>query len=172
MCCALRRLPVTDFMSDHPYGGMSDRGSSSPQRRREETFPLRTALPSREPSREEVELAQQIIARSQAANNNREASRNEQSRRDSTSPSSEHQRPVSTSPSLDRARQITPRSEGEQPQSYAPVTSQPDAAVPTGQVCRYIPKLCDWETLANCGQQLWNKSNPTLAPITPRCHNM
>lgn len=150
MCCTLRKFPVTDFMSDHPYGGMSDRGSSSPQRR-VETFPLRTALPSREPSREDIELARRILSQAQAAATNNETSRNEQPVRSSQSPSNDQQRPGSSSPNLDRARQITPRSEGEKSQSYAPVTSQPDA-VPSGQVCRYVPRCEERKQFAKCAQ--------------------
>lgn len=136
MLCALRKLPVTDFMSDHNYA-MSDRGSTSPQRRREESFPLRTTLPTREPSKEDIELAQRLLGHSQPSPKNNESS--EQSLRRSQSPNK--QRPGSSSPNLDRPRQITPRSEGEQSQAYAAVASQPDA-VNSGQVCRLVLPSC------------------------------
>ena len=135
MCCELEHYPVTGFMSDHPFGGMSNRRSPSPQRRREETFPDRSALPSREPSKEDIELAQHLIGHAQGTIQWNE---NEQSAANSPSPNNEANSPKSSSP---RSRQITPRSnslerqERELSQSYPPVSSQSDA-VPSGQVCR------------------------------------
>lgn len=117
-------------MSNHPFGNMSDRDSS--QQRREETFPLRTALPARERSREEIELAQQLLGHSQGG---RDVSG------DSPSPRYDAQRPPSTSPSVDRLRQATPGSATEEvglrEQSFAPMSSQSDTG-PSGQVCRYV----------------------------------
>lgn len=138
MCCALRQLPVIDFMSDHRFSIMSNRGSSSPQWRRED-FPIQTALPSREPSRAEVELSQHILSHSQQRNNQQQA--NDQTTKDSPSPSYELRSPGSTSPSAERMRQITPRSSSvernqiEQYQAFSTASSQADAG-PTGQVCR------------------------------------
>jgi len=140
MCCALRQYPVTGFMSDHPFSAMSDRGSSSPHPRRDDTFPLRTALPSREPSKEDIELAQRILSQSQAARNNK------QTAKDSPSPTYELQSPGSKSPSSERIHQFTPRSlsveqnHREPSQTYS-ATSPPPQSVPSGQVCRYVCTL-------------------------------
>ena len=137
MCCALRQYPVTGFMSDHPFSAMSDRGSSSPHSRREETFPLRTVLPNREPSKEDIELAQRILAQSQAARNN------QQNAKDSPSPTYELQSAGSKSPSSERMH-FTPRSlsvernHREASQTYSSATSPPPQSVPSGQVCRYV----------------------------------
>jgi hypothetical protein len=136
MCCALRQFPVTDFMSDHPFRAMCDRGSASPHQRREDTFPLRTTLPSREPSKEDIELAQRLIGHSQAARNN------EQTAKDSPSPTYELQSQGSKSPSSDRMHQFTrrslsvERSQRETSQSYLSATSPPPHTVPSGQICR------------------------------------
>lgn len=135
MCVVLEQHPVTGFTSDHHLGGMNNR--VSPQRRREETFPVRSALPSREPSKEDIELAQHLIGHAQGTTKRNE---NEQSTANSPSPNNEANSSES-SPSMDRLRQVTPRSnslerhERELSQSYPPVSSQSDA-VPNGQVCR------------------------------------
>lgn len=136
MCCVVRHNSGTDFMSDHPmsnhpFGNMNDRDSS--QQRKEETFPLRTALPARERSREEIELAQQLLGHSQGG---RDVSG------DSPSPRYDAQRPPSTSPSVDRLRQATPGSTtdeaGQREQSFAPMSSSQSDTGPSGQVCRYV----------------------------------
>ena len=138
MCCALRQYPVTGFMSDHPFSTMCDRGSSSPHSRRDDTFPLRTALPSREPSKEDIELAQRILSQAQAARNN------DRTVKDSPSPTYELQSPGSKSPSSERMHQFTPRSlsvernHREPSQTYSSATSPPPQSIPSGQVCRYV----------------------------------
>src|SRR4051794_7599010 len=109
MCCIVRQIPGTGFMSDHPisnhpFAEMSDRDALSSQQRREDTFPLRTALPARERSREEIELAQQLLGHSQG---HRDVSG------DSPSPRYDSQQPASTSPSTDRLRPATPGSFSE-----------------------------------------------------------
>lgn len=117
---------------------MNNMGSQSPQRRKEETFPVRSAMPSREPSKEDLELAQHLIGHAQGA-----IQRNEKEERvlNTPSPNYEGNSPESSSASVDHLRQITPRSnslerqEQELSQSYPPVSSQSDA-VPNGQVCR------------------------------------
>lgn len=140
MCCVVRHLPGTDFMSDHPmsdhpFSNMSDRElkSPSPQQRREETYPVRTALPSKEPSREEIELAQQLLGHAQGARNHPPS----QHSGDSPSPRYD-QRLSSTSPSTDRIRHQTPGStsgdSSQREQSYAPI-AQSDTTQ-SGQVCR------------------------------------
>jgi len=141
MSCVLQKHPVTGFMSDHHLGSMSNnRRSPSPQRRREETFPVRSALPSREPSKEDIELAQHLIGHAQGARTV-QRNENEQNATNSPSPNYEANSPESSSPSVDRLRQITPRSnslernEREISQSYPPVSSQSDS-IPSGQVCR------------------------------------
>jgi GATA-binding protein len=141
MCCALRQYPVTDFMSDHPFSVMSNRRSSSPHQRREDLFPLRTTLPSREPSKEDIELAQRLLGHSQAARN-KQQNQNEQTTKDSPSPTYELQSAGSKSPSSERMHQFTPRSlsversQREPSQSYSSVTSPPPDSTPSGQVCR------------------------------------
>jgi hypothetical protein len=141
MCCALRQYPVTDFMSDHPFSIMSDRGSSSPHLRREDAFPLRATLPNSEPSKDDIELAQHLLGHSQATRNSQQK-QNEESARDSPSPTYELQSRESKSPSAERLHQFTPRSlsversQREPSQSYSSVTSPPPESISSGQVCR------------------------------------
>ena len=138
MSCALGNYPMTGFPSDHLFSDMSNRRSPSPQRRREETFLVRSVLPSREPSKEDIELAQHLIGHAQGTIQRVE---NGQSATNSPSPNYEANSPESSSPSVERLSQITPRSnsverqERELSQSYPPVSSQSDS-VPSGQVCR------------------------------------
>jgi GATA-binding protein len=140
MCCALRQYPVTDFMSDHPFSIMSERGSS-PHLRREDAFPLRTTLPNREPSKENIELAQHLLGHSKVAIDSQQK-QNEESAKDSPSPTYELQSRGSKSPSTERMQRFTPRSlsversQRETSQAYSSVTSPPPESIPSGQVCR------------------------------------
>jgi hypothetical protein len=143
MCCALRHLPVTDFLSDHPFN-MSDRGSLSPHRRREDTLTHRTALPSREMATQTHQASQPQSTRSNTSGLSQERE-NGPSPRESPTPQYELQRPDSSSPTAERMRQPSPRSNSaehsrrELSQSFNPVpaavAASPDS-VPTGQICR------------------------------------
>ena len=140
MCCALRTLPVTDFMSDHPFGGMSGISKSAPHLRRDESFPVRTAPPPREQPNEDVALAQHSIVHPQGVRSN-EQTREQQQAYDSPSPAPEHHSPI-TAPSAERKGLVSPRSaslersQREQSQPYAPMMSLFSDAAPSGQVCR------------------------------------
>lgn len=144
MCSIVQHPPdVTGFMSDHRFAAMSER-TSSPQRRREEAFPVRSSLPSQEPSEEDIELAQHLLGHSQAIRNNHRK-QEEELARDSPSPTYKLQSPSSSMVSAERARQITPRSvsteRNQRDSFYAPVTSPQSDSAPSGQICRYISSL-------------------------------
>lgn len=143
MCCALRHLPVTDFLSDHPFSNMSDRGPS-PHRRIDDNLPLRTSLPSRESTKEDQRHISPILDTSRDAR----AQQSQAPHRHTPSPTpASEQRPTSQSPSAERMRQITPRSISIEPhsrdqhQSYASTSTLQPGSVPTGQICRYVVML-------------------------------
>ena len=140
MSCTLRTLPVTDFMSDHPFGGMTGMNSLSPHLRREEPFPIQSVLRSKDPSKEDIELAQHLLGHSKGIRNSA-LQREERQATDSPSPASERQSPA-TAPSGQHMGQtatrstLRERSQREQSQSYAPMMSPHSDAIPSGQVCR------------------------------------
>ena len=131
MCSAVSRLPVADLGSDHRFSIMSE-GSTPPQRG-ENNIPVRTNLPSREPSREDLELVQSLLGHSQSIRHSHDEQPSQASR-STPSPAYEPQSPMSTSPASDQMRQGTPRSDREQ--SYTPAPSIISDSVQSGQVCR------------------------------------
>jgi len=138
MCCVTRQTPVADLRSDHSFDKMSDR-ESSPLQRRRETFPVRSALPSREPSKEDMELAQSLVGHAQGSRTSL-APQNQQNIRGSPSPAREVQSQTSTSPASEQMCQVTPgptsAERNQQDRSYAPASSSQSDSVPSGQVCR------------------------------------
>jgi len=128
MICALRRLPVTDFTSDHHLDTMPEGGSISPQLRREDPFSMRPT-----PSKEELELAQHLVGHSQGQRNGLQR----QNDIPNNSPSPYDYGSPGMTPGSDRMSQ---RSPGESVDSYAPVIPQSDN-IPSGQVCRYAPLI-------------------------------
>jgi len=134
MCCALRYAPVTDFRSDHPFRNMNDRDPISPQRRKGDTFPVRSL-----PSRESIEMAQPVPSQSQNVTYNRQ-NHQELNTSKSPSPSNELQDRVATRPSAEQLRQTTSRSPSSdfnrREKSYSPIASSTPDQVPSGQVCR------------------------------------
>ena len=141
MCCAYSTNLVTDFRSDHSTPRMNNKHSSAPQQRKE-TFPVRTLLPSREPSKEDLELAQHLIGHAQGIRGD-PISQEGQSSRSTPSPAYDISTPTSTSPYVKRLQEIASRSSSlersqqDQDQTYQHrAQSVQSDSVPAGQVCR------------------------------------
>lgn len=132
MCCAYSSHPVTGFMSDHPFRGMSDKGSSSLKRHREENIPVRSALPSKPPM-EDIELAQQLIGHAKGTRRELEEPNQQNSGSHLSSPSNS---PTPEAPSPSNSLERNQREQSQASQSYAPVTSTQSDPIPVGQVCR------------------------------------
>lgn len=135
MCCAVRNLPVTGFLSDHPFS-MSDRSPTSPQPSRDEALPLRT-LPSTELTQKPE--PSQIPAEHSHSSHDREHI--DHTQRTSLSPGFRHRRPQSSSPSNDQGRPTTSRSTSSteqalREQSYSAASVVAQDTVPAGQICR------------------------------------
>lgn len=140
MICTVPQLSVTGFKWDQPFGIMSAKHSQSPQRKREEIYPVRPAIP-REPLTEDIQPAQDSVSHPQGIQNRSEG---QPLRYDTPSPTYAPRNHESPS---DRRRQTTPslasaeRMHREGSQSYAPaILSQVDS-VPSGQICRYVLPL-------------------------------
>jgi len=132
MGCEVHRFPVTGLLSDHPFHVMNTGDESASQRRRQETVAVRSAMSSREPSREDLELAKQLVGQSQGRRS--PPSHRSESNMDSPSP-----REFQGSESLSSAGQEASNAEQyerEGSQSYAPPLPASEN-VPSGQVCRY-----------------------------------
>jgi hypothetical protein len=135
MTCTLRRLPVTDFLSDHPHYEMSDNESRSPHRRIE-TFPIRSNT-----SKEDLELAHQLVGHAQGLRN--PPTQESQTLGDSPSTQYESETSIARTPPSDRMGQPFPRSPSvdqgqvENVDTYAPPIPQSDS-IPSGQVCRSV----------------------------------
>lgn len=130
MSAAVQSFPVTGFRSNHPFSKMSERAGSSPSRRKD-VLPMRPGLTSREPSKEDIELAESLIGHAQGNRNTTQQAG--QYPRGSQSPFEERHSPMSTSSTSDQ-NYDTPGSDRDQ--SYAPLTSFGPGSVPNGQVCR------------------------------------
>jgi hypothetical protein len=129
MSIAILSLPVTNFSLDHPFRGMTDQVAATPSQRREESNATSSVLPLREPSKEDLELAHQLVGHSKGLRDNHST----QHERDTEPPSSKPPMHV-----LEVARSTSPdHSQREGSQSYAPSIPSSDA-VPSGQVCRYL----------------------------------
>jgi GATA-binding protein len=136
MSCTIRYLPVTDLMSDHQLGSMNDRKrSTSPSRRRDEKYPLRTTLPSRQSSKENVEYPPGL-------QDPREEDSQHEGNLRATSRSPSYQNRQSGSPSMGKVPDNLFRAGSSEPgqkegaSSLAPSTSAQLEAIPSGQVCR------------------------------------
>jgi hypothetical protein len=142
MSCVYSTHLVSDFKSDHSPHTMSNKNSATPQRRKD-TFPVRTVLPSREPSKEDLELAQHLIGHAQGIRGDPIAQDGESSR-STPSPACDASTPGSASPSVQRLREIASRSSSLERSQQDPTQSHQRAqsiqsdAVPAGQVCRSV----------------------------------
>lgn len=131
MTCVLRRLPVTDFTSDHTFANMS---KDTSHHARVEAIPIRPT-----PSREDFELAHQLVGHSQGLRNGQQM-QNEIGGSPSPSYERENSEANKTPPS-EHMRQPSPRasslerSQGDNLDAFAPVIPQTDN-IPSGQVCR------------------------------------
>lgn len=140
MCSVLLNTPVT-VMSDRQPATQGQRAPPRPQQQqqnRNNKFSARPSLPSKDPSREDLELAQQLVGHAQGRHDNTQM-QVEQSNTDSPSPYGSQitgERTVSS----EQRRHSTPDSpssaDGDfRDNSYAPAQSD---SVPSGQVCRYV----------------------------------
>ena len=139
MGCEVRRFPVTDILSDHSLRAMNQ--TSSPQRRKEETVPVRSPPPCRERSREDSEIAQHLVDHSQGLTKSGPGPNDKTT--DTPSPSQELRYPESTSTAQEASSPASVERGGrESSQSCAPLVSQ-NGAVPSGQICRYVRRTFD-----------------------------
>jgi hypothetical protein len=112
----------------------------APSQRHWEEFPARTTVPSQEPSKEDLELAQHLLGHSRGGKDYSHK-QDYQTERDSVSLVQERPSPNSTmSPSAEQVRHDTLRSNSSErgqteSKPYAPGPPRSDS-VPSGQVCR------------------------------------
>lgn len=119
-------------MSDHPFRGMSNKGPSSPKRHREENIPVRSALPSK-PTKEDIELAQQLIGHAKGDRGEPQDFNQQKSTSHLSSPSNS---PTPEAPSPSSSLERNQREESLASTSYPPVNSIQSDPIPVGQVCR------------------------------------
>jgi hypothetical protein len=127
---------------------MSEHGSSrSPQVRAEEA--LRGILPPRTVSKEDVEMAEQLVDHSQGFrdSNDDRSHKSDRNGGNSTSAAYELHRgssPLGTGASSEIKRHLTPRSDREPSEradindGYRPRAIQGPETTPEGQICRYL----------------------------------
>ncbi|QSZ34214.1 hypothetical protein DSL72_005804 [Monilinia vaccinii-corymbosi] len=167
MCCALPTAPLTDLESDHPFGDMSNRSSSSPRQRRQEVISVRPAITSMgQPYKEEYEITNRLI---RAANSKSLGCDNQlQQERDYTNSISSNKECQNSERLTDadlpvnhhspRATSLEP-SQRESSQPSASTLSPSVEQVQSGQIC------------SNCGTTrtpLWRRS-PQGATICNAC---
>lgn len=141
MCCALRKAPVTGFMSDHPFSNMSEGESSFPQNQLDESFSVRPSPTSNVSSKADLDLARQLTGHPHILSKNQER---QQERDRSSSPSSypDYRTPEGSSSAANPNLQPSPRSVSEErsqrdsSQPFSSASPKPDQ-VQAGQVCRY-----------------------------------
>ncbi|KAM3065747.1 GATA type transcriptional activator of nitrogen-regulated proteins [Clarireedia jacksonii] len=164
MCCALRKTPVTGFMSDHPFSKMSEGEPSFSRNQQDEGFSVRRSPSSNVSSKADLDLAQQLIGHSHSPGKIQER---KQERDRSSSPSSypDHRTSEVSSIAGNPSLQISPRSASEErsqrdtSQPFSSATSPKPDQIQAGQVC------------SNCGTTrtpLWRRS-PQGATICNAC---
>jgi GATA-binding protein len=149
MCCALRKAPVTGFMSDHPFSNMSEGEASFPQNQLDEGLSVRLSPSSNVSSKADLDLARQLIGHSHILDNSQEK---QQERDRSSSPSSypDYRTPERSSIAVNSNPQLIPRSASEErslrdiSQPFLSATSPKPDQVQAGQVCRYDFLVKKW----------------------------
>jgi GATA-binding protein len=142
MCCALRKTPVTGFMSDHPFSNMSEGEASFPQNQLDEGLSVRLSPSSNVSSKTDLDLARQLIGHSHGLDKGQEK---KQERDRSSSPSSypDYRTPEGSSLLMNPNPQLIPRSASEErslreiSQPFLSKTSPKPDQVQAGQICRY-----------------------------------
>jgi hypothetical protein len=129
MCTVVQRFPVTDFRSDHPFTNMAEGTEASSSS--STSIPARPGMLLKEPSKEDLEVAQSLYEHSQAARTN--LTPMPQYVRASQSPRAEGNSPRSVS-SVPEPNLEAGGSDGEQSVIARSVAGSD--TTPSGQVCR------------------------------------
>lgn len=132
-------------LGEHNNHSMSERGSSSSPQRSVEGLPsMRAALPSRVLSKEDIEIAEQLVDHSQGIRDGNARLLQNEDRNGSSSMTYEVHGGVGAGSSFERTRHLTPRSEAESSDRNEPNDSYRSQIIPSsettpgGQVCRYV----------------------------------